>query len=132
MPCYDGSGPTPSYSDTFEMQQIKARNDMLARIACRAMTELEKNGMEDFLLLSDEETRVWWTAHKAWDAKRQAEEAEKLRKEQIKKEAIAKLTAEEREVLGIKSPPKKRSKVANATTPSKTADILDMIKNRQN
>ncbi|CAB5214523.1 hypothetical protein UFOVP190_148 [uncultured Caudovirales phage] len=129
MPCYDGSGP--SYSDnSYELRQIKERNDMLARIACRAMTELEKNGMEDFLLLSDEETREWWTAHKAWDAKRKAEEVEKLRKEQIKKEALAKLTAEEREVLGIKAPTsKKKAKVR--TSASKTSDILDMIRSRQ-
>jgi hypothetical protein len=107
MPCYDGGGPSYS-NNSIEMRQMQERNDMLARIACRAMTELEKNSMEDFLLLSDEETRVWWTAHKEWDAKRQAVEAEKLRKEQIKAEALAKLTAEEREVLGIKAAPKKK------------------------
>ena len=40
MPCYDGSGP--SYNDnSYEMQKMKERNDLLARVACRALTELE-------------------------------------------------------------------------------------------
>jgi hypothetical protein len=101
MPCYDGSGP--SYNDnSYEMQKMKERNDLLARVACRALTELEDNGIADMLLLRDDETRDFWVKHKEFDAKRKAAEAEKRRKARIKKEALAKLTPEEQEALGIK------------------------------
>ena len=124
MPCYDGSGP--SYSDTFEMQQMKARNDLLARVACRALTELEDNGIADMLLLRDDETREFWIKHKEFDRKRKAAEEKKLRLEEVKKAALAKLTNEEREALGIKAAPRTRKKISPATT---KADIIkDMHK----
>ena len=100
MPCYDGSGP--SYSDnTYEMRKMKERNDLLARVACRALTELEDNGIADLLLLRDDETREFWIKHKEFDRKRRAAEAEKLRLEEVKKAALAKLTDEEKAALGI-------------------------------
>jgi hypothetical protein len=100
MPCYDGGGP--SYSDnTDELRRMKARIDLLARVACRALTELEDNGIADFLLLRDDETREFWEKHKEFDRKRRAAEAEKLRLEEVKKAALAKLTDEEKAALGI-------------------------------
>ena len=100
MPCYDGGGP--SYSDnSAELRQMKARIDLLARVACRALTELEDNGIADMLLLRDDETREFWIKHKAFDRARKAEEAEKLRLEELKKAALAKLTDEEKAALGI-------------------------------
>jgi hypothetical protein len=100
MPCYDGGGP--SYSDnTDELRRMKARIDLLARVACRALTELEDNGIADFLLLRDDETREFWEKHKEFDRKRKAEQAEKRRKAAIKKAALAKLSDEEKAALGI-------------------------------
>jgi hypothetical protein len=100
MPCYDGSGP--SYSDnTYEMRKMKERNDLLARVACRALTELEDNGIADLLLLRDDETREFWIKHKEFDRKRKAEQAEKRRLAALKKAALAKLTDEEKAALGI-------------------------------
>lgn len=114
MPCYDGSGP--SYSDnTYEMRQMKERNDLLARVACRALTELEDNGIADMLLLRDDETREFWIKHKEFDRKRRAAEEKKLRLEEVKKAALAKLTNEEREALGIKAAPRTRKKISPAT-----------------
>ena len=128
MPCYDGSGP--SYSDTFEMQQMKARNDLLARVACRALTELEDNGIADLLLLRDDETREFWIKHNEFDRKRKAAEEKKLRLEELKKTALAKLTNEEREALGIKAAPRTRKKISPATAlpikATKAAIIKDM------
>ena len=128
MPCYDGSGP--SYSDTFEMQQMKARNDLLARVACRALTELEDNGIADLLLLRDDETREFWIKHKEFDRKRKAAEEKKLRLEEVKKTALAKLSNEEREALGIKAAPRTRKKISPATAlpikATKAAIIKDM------
>jgi len=100
MPCYDGGGP--SYNDnTDELRRMKARINLLARVACRALTELEDNGIADFLLLRDDETREFWEKHKEFDRKRQAAEAEKLRLAALKKAALAKLSDEEKAALGI-------------------------------
>jgi hypothetical protein len=83
------------------MRKMKERNDLLARVACRALTELEDNGIADLLLLRDDETREFWIKHKEFDRKRRAAEAEKLRLEEVKKAALAKLTDEEKAALGI-------------------------------
>jgi hypothetical protein len=88
----------PGYSE----RQWKAKTDKLARIACRAMAELEKQGRADFLMLDNQEVREWWIAHKEADAQAQAAREEKKRREQVKKDALAKLTTEEKKVLGIK------------------------------
>ena len=103
MPCRD-------YEDDYrvhdaydsEIKSLKKQNDRLARIACKAMTALEKDGHADFLLLEDDEVREWWKKHKEADAKAKAEHEEKARLALVKKEALAKLSAEERKVLGIK------------------------------
>ena len=64
MPCRD-------YRDDDDNRANRERRDMLARIACKAMTELERQGVADFLLLQDDEVREWWTQHKLDDAKAQ-------------------------------------------------------------
>jgi hypothetical protein len=102
MPCRDYE-TTSDYSDyEAEIRALTKQNDRLARIACKAMTALEEAGQEDFLLLKDEEVREWWKKHKEADAKAKAEREEKARIARIKKEALAKLSAEERQALGIK------------------------------
>lgn len=101
MPCrsYESDG----YSDnSAELKQLKAIADKLARIACKAMTELEKNGVEDFLLLQDDELRNWWKQHKIDDAKAEAARKAKREAAKLRKEALAKLTDAEKKVLGIK------------------------------
>lgn len=110
--------PCRSYdTDWFEEQRsyasresrlLKAEADKLARIACNAMSELEKLDPE-LSMIKDIEARKWWTAHKKADALRKAKEAEEKAKkdaeEKLRKEAIAKLTPEEIEAYGLK--PKK-------------------------
>jgi hypothetical protein len=109
---------------------MKERNDLLARVACRALTELEDNGIADLLLLRDDETREFWIKHKEFDRKRKAAEEKKLRLEELKKTALAKLTNEEREALGIKAAPRTRKKISPATAlpikAAKAAIIKDM------
>lgn len=108
MPCrdyeYDGSG-----SDAAEIRELERQNDRLARVACAAMTELERQGTAELVLLQNEELRQWWEAHKIADAKAMAEAkakaeaaAEKRRLAKVKKEVLAKLSADERKALGIK------------------------------
>ena len=102
MPCRDYE--TVSHHDEYDSQirALKKQNDRLARIACNAMTALEEAGQEDFLLLKDKEVREWWAKHKEADAKAKAEREEKARMARIKKEALSKLSTEERKALGIK------------------------------
>jgi ABC-type cobalamin/Fe3+-siderophores transport system ATPase subunit len=97
MPCRDYE-----YDDRDGITKLKAQNDKLARIACKALAELEKNGVEDLLLLGDDEVRDWWKAHKEADAKAAAEKAEKARLAKLRREALSKLSDEEKKVLGIK------------------------------
>jgi hypothetical protein len=96
--------PCMSYDDDPQAnaREWKKKTDMLARIACKAMAELTEQGKADFLLLRDDEVRVWWEAHQ--EADRQAREAreKKERENRIRQEALAKLTPEEKKILGIK------------------------------
>lgn len=103
---------TVRYSSTPDpdIKKLKTRVDMLARIACKAMDELVKQGKADFLLLQDEEVRTWYEQHVEEDRKakveaevkrlkKEAERLEKERKKKIREDALSKLTAEEREIL---------------------------------
>ena len=103
MPCRDYEDDRSYHDYDSEVRSLRKQNDRLARIACKAMTTLEELEKEDFLLLKDEEVREWWKKHKEADAKAAAARAEKERRERIKKEALAKLSAEERAILGIKT-----------------------------
>jgi hypothetical protein len=90
-------------SSDYEVRKIKREADKLARIACRALEALTQAGQADFLLLKDDETREWWVAHQEADRKAREKEEARIRREELKAAALAKLTQEEREVLGIKS-----------------------------
>jgi hypothetical protein len=110
MPCQSYDNSWDDGSDARRIRELKKQADMLARIACKALTELEKNEVEDMLLLKDDEVRTWWKKHKEDDAREQARLAEAERKERVKAEALASLSDEAKELLGLKKPaPKKKS-----------------------
>ena len=98
-----------SRRDDSAQKEMKAHADKLARIACKAMTELVKSGYADFLLLQDDEVREWWEKHQEDDRKAREAKAEMARIAKLKKDALAKLSDEEKAVLGIKTPKKKDS-----------------------
>ena len=103
MPCRDyASDSYSSPEDSWQFQELKERADMLARIACKAMTELAEQGRAEFLVLRDDEVREWWHQHQEADRKAQEAKLEKQRLAKIKKDALKKLTDEEKKVLGIK------------------------------
>ena len=104
MPCrsYEDDYRTGSPTESWQYKELKANNDKLARIACKAMSELVKSGYADFLVLKDDEVRKWWEQHQAADLKAQNEKAEKDRLAKARKDALAKLTPEEKKILGIK------------------------------
>ena len=120
MPCrdYESDG-----WDRSEERRLKQQADRLARIACKAMSELERNGIEDMLVLRDDEVREWWTAHKEADRKRQEAEERAAHRERVRQEALAKLSTEEKEILGIVKPSRKRKKVAEDED---AIDVLEM------
>lgn len=74
----------------------------MENIAIEAMTELEKNGVADLLLLKNDKLRAWWTDYKDYTAAVEAAELEEARRERVKAEALARLSEEEKELLGLK------------------------------
>jgi hypothetical protein len=109
MPCQSYDNEWNDGSSERKIRELKKQADMLARIACKALAELEKNEVEDMLLLKDDEVRTWWKKHKEDDAREQARVAEAERKERVKAEALASLSDEAKELLGLKKPaPKKK------------------------
>jgi hypothetical protein len=102
MPCMSYESNWASDRNDRDIKRLKAEADKLARIACKAMTELVKSGHADFLVLKDDEVREWWEQHQEADRKAQEAKLERARKAKLKKEALAKLTNEEKKVLGIK------------------------------
>ena len=103
MPCQSYDSRWDDYdSDRDKIRELKKQADMLARIACKALQELEDNKIEDMILLRDDEVRVWWQKHKEDDRRaREALEAKRLKAE-AKARAMAKLTDEEKVLLGLK------------------------------
>jgi len=91
-----------SDSNDRDIKRLKSEADKLARIACKAMTELVKSGHADFLVLKDDEVREWWDKHQEDDRKAQEAKAERARRVKLKKDALAKLSDEEKKILGIK------------------------------
>jgi hypothetical protein len=71
------------------------------KFAVEAMEELEKNGVADLLLLKNDNLRGWWKSHKEAEARKLAERLENERIARVREEALAKLSTEERKVLGI-------------------------------
>lgn len=102
MPCQSYESNWARDSNDAEVKKLKKEADKLARIACAVLTQLEEAGQEDFVLLKNKEVRAWWEQHKIDDAK-EAKKKERLAyRKKLKEDALAKLSTEEREILGIK------------------------------
>ena len=103
MPCrsYDDDWRSSDFNDD-KIRKLKEQADMLARIACKAMTELENNKIEDLLLLRDDEVREWWAKHKEADRKAREKEQRKQERIRLRRAALRKLSEEEKIALGLK------------------------------
>lgn len=90
---------------------LKQECDKLARIACKAMAQLEQLDPE-LKIFKDTEVRKWWSDHKKADKARMEKEAkEKAKLEEQEKtlnEALAKLTPEEIEAFGLNKAKRKK------------------------
>ncbi len=111
MPCRDYE----SDNGFSQREDYKRQCDKLARIACAAMEELVKQGKEDFLVLKNPEVAEWWAAHVKADRKEKAKIAEQERRARVKKEALDRLTDEEKELLGLAPKVKKTHKKYSGT-----------------
>ena len=118
MPCRDYESDD-GYS---QREEYKKQCDKLARIACKAMEQLEKSGRADFILIEDDELREWWSQHKEADRKEKARLAEIERKKKVKEEALAKLSDEEKQLLGL--PTGKKGKKVSKDEVEGIRDIL--------
>jgi len=124
MPCRDYESDSWGHSgDSGRVGKLKEQADRLARMACSAMEELEANGIAEVLLLKNDELREWWTAHKEADRKEKARVAELERKERVKSEALASLSDEAKELLGLA--PKKSGPAQKSLKKSSTLDEFD-------
>jgi len=83
MPCRD-------YEDDnrWVESQLREQNSKLARIACNALAAFT-------------EADQWWLAHQKADAAARAERERKAAEHNLKQRALAKLTPEEKAVLGL-------------------------------
>lgn len=111
MPCMSYGDDWARSSSDYEVKRLLISADKMARIACRALTALE-NGTSLDAVLKDEETATWWKAHKKADAAAAKVRAKEKAAKLAKAEALAKLTPEEIDALGL-------NKKDNATTSSK-------------
>lgn len=78
-----------------ELQEIANR---ATRASCDMRTIIRRHNLEEELTL---ETRQWILRHDIEDAKRIKEEIKRGERDRVKKEALNKLTLEERRVLGL-------------------------------
>lgn len=86
MPCTDGGVPYPEPEANSKVNKL---TDMLCRI-------LKAHENDDNLDWIDSDIQHWWQLHKKNDIEKQKKENERL-----KKEALRKLTAEEKKALGL-------------------------------
>lgn len=102
MPCNDGVGP--EYVDSYQRRIDQRRIDKLTRMLCSVCKEIDdlfdaeegKTFIKGIKGLSE-----WWEEHKQIDAQRLETEREQKRLRKLRKTALAKLTTEERQLLGL-------------------------------
>jgi hypothetical protein len=99
------SKPAPKKADNIHVYQDQDYINTLSgvtKIAVVAISELVNQGKADFLFLRDEEVKDFWDKHLVKIvAIREAKKREEREKE-MRTNALAKLTPEEKKLLGIK------------------------------
>ena len=90
MPCSDG-GPSRE-----QIEREHRDHQTMTRLACDRCREIESRGG-----IVPAWAQEWWTEHKRRDNERLERETKAQSEAEIRKQAIAKLTPEEREELGV-------------------------------
>lgn len=96
MPCY----ATGSAEGDARLAAKEANGKLTetTRLLCEACRLLEQNNIID---AASRKLIRWWIAHKKTDKERIERELQEKRREQVRKEALSKLSDEERRVLGL-------------------------------
>ena len=98
MPCNDGRDNVHVVTEYREDPEMKKRRHKLARMLCETIGKMSATQRSTLLSL---ETRQWYKEHREEDRRREErEKAVRNQKAKIRK-AVAKLTPEERKLLGI-------------------------------
>ena len=85
-------------ADREESAIVRKKADAATRAACDLRTILRRGGTESDLC---EETRRWISQHDDWDRRRIEQENAAGIRQRTKEQALAKLTLDERRVLGL-------------------------------
>lgn len=96
MPCHSD----PVYTSTHDLAEL----DKVTRLLCKVMAELDSkpgHRVREVGLLDDKELKAWWKEHKAFDMERRKVEKAAEKAEEKKKAALAKLSKEDRKILGL-------------------------------
>ena len=105
MPCrsYEDDYRTGSPTESWQYKELKENNDKLARIACQAMDALRTSDDPGLYqeLMKNKEIGDWYTAHRKADEKSRKDSEAKLAKENLRKQAVSKLTPEELAAFGL-------------------------------
>jgi hypothetical protein len=92
MPCYDERS-----SPAYVAREFKERLDKATRVACTLLTKMHPRDIREL----PKEIQEWWGDHQELDRQREMREQEARERKRKKKAALAKLSPEERKVLGI-------------------------------
>jgi ABC-type cobalamin/Fe3+-siderophores transport system ATPase subunit len=97
MPCRDYE------FDYGDRSVLSEQNDKLARIACNALNAFAKADPEavEKFLSKNKEAREWWSKHQEADRAEKERKLEENRVKKLKKEALSKLSDEEKKALGL-------------------------------
>lgn len=90
MPCSDG-GPSLG-----EIEQSKRNHQAIVRLACDRCRWFEGQGLPVPSWAIE-----WWTGHKARDEEELKNSTRRQEQAMVRREALSKLTPEEREELGL-------------------------------
>jgi hypothetical protein len=80
-----------------QVERDKRFNAAMSRLACDRCKDLISKGEE-----IPKWAREWWEVHQADDLQREREREEARREKMLKASALAKLSPEEKEILGIR------------------------------
>lgn len=80
--------------------------DAYTKLLCEACHKMQEDGRDDRIIYDGKNPEArkladWWDSHKEFDRKRLLKEGAKSKWDELKKEAISKLTEEERNILGL-------------------------------
>jgi hypothetical protein len=97
--------PAAKKADNIHVYQDQDYIDTLSgvtKIAVITISELVNQGKADFLFLRDEEVKDFWDKHLVKIVAIREEKERQRKNDEIRKAALAKLTPEEKRLLGLK------------------------------